>query len=369
MSLHKYNDGQLARLRDIPIVKVLASGELGTFSLAHTAKGVYKSPFREETTPSFHIDETLNRWYDYGQGDGGDVIKLVQLLGHKNFVEACDFLAGFEPGKVVVNAPVIDEARPQHGRCHHEVLAARDLLDGELLEYITKVRHIPLPLARRYCRQITYSTVFEDGHKFNTTSFGFENLHGEYTVRNMSTKSNALRYVEMGALNVSVINADGSRPHIDPVEGNRRPSAATIAPTSGSVMVFEGFIDFLSFLAWTSDRRREGVPETSDVVVLNSVANVRQTLEYLASHGSVFTYLDNDNAGKKATAEIRDYLERNAKGVSFRDVSPSYAGHNDVNEAYVAFDRRRQAEEMASRNKPVHTMSEHAALNQSNGIK
>ena len=41
----------------------------------------YRSPFRpEEKTPSFKIDAQKNVWYDFGMGQGGTIIDLVQNL-------------------------------------------------------------------------------------------------------------------------------------------------------------------------------------------------------------------------------------------------------------------------------------------------
>ena len=34
----------------------------------------YLSPFREETTPSFKVNRNMNRWYDFGDGKGGNII-------------------------------------------------------------------------------------------------------------------------------------------------------------------------------------------------------------------------------------------------------------------------------------------------------
>src|SRR5438045_1559169 len=34
----------------------------------------YLSPFREETTPSFKVNRNMNRWYDFGEGKGGNIV-------------------------------------------------------------------------------------------------------------------------------------------------------------------------------------------------------------------------------------------------------------------------------------------------------
>ncbi len=41
----------------------------------------YLSPFREETQPSFKVNSNMNRWYDFGEGKGGNIIDFgIQFL-------------------------------------------------------------------------------------------------------------------------------------------------------------------------------------------------------------------------------------------------------------------------------------------------
>ena len=40
----------------------------------------YKSPFREETKASFKVNTEINKWYDFGLGQGGNIIALVSEL-------------------------------------------------------------------------------------------------------------------------------------------------------------------------------------------------------------------------------------------------------------------------------------------------
>lgn len=39
--------------------------------------GMYRSPLREDNTPSFKVDYNANLWCDYGTGEGGTLIDLV----------------------------------------------------------------------------------------------------------------------------------------------------------------------------------------------------------------------------------------------------------------------------------------------------
>ncbi len=40
----------------------------------------YNSPIRSENTPSFKVDSSRNEWYDYGLGEGGDILDLIKGL-------------------------------------------------------------------------------------------------------------------------------------------------------------------------------------------------------------------------------------------------------------------------------------------------
>jgi DNA primase len=40
----------------------------------------YYSPFRNETQPSFKVNERLNVWYDHGMGEGGTILDLSAKL-------------------------------------------------------------------------------------------------------------------------------------------------------------------------------------------------------------------------------------------------------------------------------------------------
>ncbi|WP_235208387.1 CHC2 zinc finger domain-containing protein, partial [Saccharicrinis fermentans] len=62
----------------------------------------FKSPFRDESKPSFSVNANKNLWYDFGVGEGGDIISLVRKMHNVDFREALRILGGnqyvaFEP--------------------------------------------------------------------------------------------------------------------------------------------------------------------------------------------------------------------------------------------------------------------------------
>ncbi len=67
-------------------------------------------------------------------------------------------------------------------------------------------------------------------------------------------------------------------------------------------MAFEGFIDFLSYLA-----ERNPLPSI-DSIVLNSVVNLHKAVSFFSRHRVVHALLDNDDAGQKALARLGESL-------------------------------------------------------------
>ena len=80
-------------------------------------------------------------------------------------------------------------------------------------------------------------------------------------------------------------------------------------------------MDYLSYLTLKRDPN-----PLHDAVVLNSVTNLAKALPFIASHERVYTYLDNDEAGRKATAELKKACR------NLSDQSVHYRLHNDLND-------------------------------------
>lgn len=53
----------------------------------------YLSPFREEKTPSFHINVLKNIWYDFGLSQGGNVLDFIMRYKQTDFRGAMIFIA------------------------------------------------------------------------------------------------------------------------------------------------------------------------------------------------------------------------------------------------------------------------------------
>ena len=60
--------------------------------------------------------------------------------------------------------------------------------------------------------------------------------------------------------------------------------------------------------------------------MLNSVTNLAKAIQFIASHERVYTYLDNDEAGRKAASELKEACR------NLSDQSVHYRPHNDLND-------------------------------------
>ncbi len=320
----RYTKEQIDKLKETSMADILR--DLG-YDTRHTASGLYFSPFRTEKSPSFHINDREHKWADLGSTDpslvkagkkaaGGDVIDLVCLLRNCSFGEALDFLASFHPTVSAAKDEIIGPSRSSSpGKIHIERVGS--LASNLLLSYAIEKRCIPEDILKRYCSQVNYRFVREDG----TTSkdyfaIGFPNKGGHWTLRNSVVK------ISSGS-DFTVVGSDGEYLHSD-----------ESVPSSNSVTVFEGFMDFLSWLAW---RGRE-VPGDCDAVILNSTSNTTSALPFLLEHALVIGYFDNDKAGQGHSDWLAaECAKASAPGhqVRYHNGSGAFKGYNDINEAWM----------------------------------
>lgn len=255
-------------------------------------RDMYFSPFREETSASLHIDRSKNLWYDHGAGMGGTNVQLVMLARKCSMQEAYRFIVRLDPTLVP------EEEMKSRTSGTNAIRAVRDIKSDYLLNYFES-RKIPEELARKYCREI----IMRNQQRNQTfTLIGFENNAGGYALKSPSG------YKSSTAAGITTINNKGVRTDI---------------PSAQSVLVFEGFFDFLSWQVMQSS-----LCPSCDVVVLNSVSNLNRASDYLRLHDKIICFLDNDMAGQKAFSSIKTMLPDK----QIADMSHLYQKHKDLNE-------------------------------------
>ena len=254
----------------------------------NTHYGLYLSPLREERTPSFKVDYTQNLWYDFGLGAGGSIIDLVMRLERCDFTQAVRLLSG--GGRTAIPAPASISALPTAPVLR--ILSDIPLRHPALVGYLSS-REIDPTIATAYCREMHYTV---GGRAY--FAVGFRN------------------------------DASGWELRSERFKGCASPKQiTTIDNRSDTAVAFEGCMDFLSYL---SMKRPD--PLRIDAVVLNSVANLPKAIPFLERHSTIQAFFDNDDAGRKATAE----LKRLCPNSTVIDRSHLYREHKDLNEYWQA---------------------------------
>lgn len=244
--------------------------------------GMYLSPYRDERTPSFKVDYNMNVWFDHGTGEGGSIIDLVMKL------ERCDFRGAME--KLENSSFSFHRAESTNfTQSTMQIDSVVSLQNAKLIDYLQSKRSINIDIAKKYCKEVHYSI---NGKPF--FAVGFQSDSGGWELRNEYFK------------------------------GSSSPKGiTTIDNGSDTVMIFEGFMDFLSYLSLKGNSS-----PSIDTTVLNSVTNLAKAISFLQQHKTVHAFLDNDEAGKRAVEQLRQSLP-NSEVV---DQSAFYRNHKDLNE-------------------------------------
>lgn len=244
----------------------------------------YLSPFRKETTPSFKVNRNLNRWYDFGEGKGGNLVDFgikYHNCSVSELLKKIDSNFSFQQQNIQLNQKD-DEAKKI------KVIDERGISSLVLIRYLHR-RRIPLDIATKFCKEIDYELYGR-----NYYAIGFKNNAGGYELRNEKFK------------------ASSSPKDITLIESNAE-----------KLTVFEGFFNFLSYLAI---HHKQEQPATN-FLVLNSTSFFEKSLPLMQSHKSVHLYLDCDTTGQKCMQKALA-IDKD----KFKDERNLYKNYKDLND-------------------------------------
>ena len=251
---------------------------------------MYLSPLRAEKHASFKVNTEINQWYDFGIGKGGNIIDLAELLYKSSDVSyLIHQIERNAPSNVSGSLPTVKPITPQNSFEHLQVLP---ITHPALIKYLVE-RCIDVEMARTVCKELHFDT--RGKHYFG---IGFPNIAGGYEIRNPFFKGC------IAPKDISHFYAEEPK---------------------NVCFVFEGFMDFLSFM--TLRRKENDGLRRQDYLVLNSVSNIQKALESLSHYENVQCFLDNDEAGRKAYQALLMGLK-----VPVIDSSGLYADCKDLNE-------------------------------------
>jgi hypothetical protein len=253
--------------------------------------GLYHCPYREDRNASFKVDYNKNVWYDFGTNEGGSIIDLVMKLNNCLLTEAIAEINQYVTTTARQVNPfsfhgntVFDEKKNETPTTIQNIIPITHPI---LIAWIQE-RKIYLDLADQYCREIHYRNRDKDFF-----SIGFRNDNDGYELSSPPDFKGCISPKDI----------------------------TTIKNNSNTCLVFEGLWDFLSYLTLQKvDKSKH------DVAVLNSVANLQKAMNFLKTHREIYTYLDNDDAGRKATELIKSNC------ISVNNRSEQYAGFKDMND-------------------------------------
>lgn len=265
---------------------------------------LYYSPFRTERTASFNVNASKNVWYDFGDGNGGDILNFVcKYLQHQGedstMTDALRWLGNMSGQDAGKNIIAIAEKQSEPS----ETIVLQKVSDIEhkgLVNYL-EGRGIPAETAKAYLKEAIVLNTKTD-KKFHVLCL--QNENEGYELRNEVFKG--------------CIVAKG----ITFIRGENAPAK--------EVHIFEGFMDFLSALVEKGKRFK------GDSIILNSVTSLPQAFAYLKNYPyeTINSWLDNDKAGALATQTLREFAD-SVGNVRFQDKKKTFAPHKDVNEWHM----------------------------------
>ena len=279
----------------IPLEEVLQN--LGHLPTKQNEKEAwFLSPFSTENHASFKLDKRNNVWYLHSEGIGGNNIDFMMKYLKASVKEVLEWaekqhFSSFQPQNSIQKQNSLKQ--------NYQITEIKELQNENLKDYLhqrglsTKV----YPLVKEIHFTIGEKKLY---------AIGFENLSEGWELRNSFYKGSLLKK------DISVINLNNDK------------------KKNKNVVVFEGFMDALSFVEMKPFFK-------GDVLVMNSISLLNKAKEYLKHYSEIHLFLDNDKAGKICKNEIlKSFPEA-------KNHSEIYALHKDLND-YLQFKNNTEIE-------------------------
>lgn len=248
----------------------------------------YKSPFREERTASFKVNLETNTYYDFGEGIGGTVVDFwckYKSCDVKTTIKEVSSLFSF-PEQRIITKPIFKRGSFKKSESRIVIHEVKPLFSYPLKKYLTS----------RGLSQRVYPYIKEVNYENSAGRFdaiGFKNDLEGFELRNEKYKGCSSKTI------TSLIKED-----------------------STTLSVFEGFIDFLSYL--------ERTQTDESFLILNSLAMSQKAKTLFTKFEKVKLFLDNDSAGKTLTRELLSEFS------NVIDQSSTYGEYEDYNDFHVS---------------------------------
>lgn len=266
----------------------------------------FRSPLRDEKTASFCVSRERNVWFDFGTGEGGTFIDLAlrvyrkevqRIVDNRGVSEVTALLGVLSNDNSRLKRLQLSDVPAADAGDEFLNVASGPLVSPCLLSYL-RDRQISPSFGQRFCCEVNYLL-----RRKRYFGIGFKNDSGGFEVRNAYFKGCLI------AKDISTVTE-----YCD--------------VRSPVVCVFEGFMDFLSFLTLREkcDELCSMVP-SCDFIIMNSVYTLNRLVVALQDYKEVFCFLDNDTAGRTCTETIAGCCPG-----TVHDMAPLYKEFKDVND-------------------------------------
>ena len=280
---------------------------LGFNPIKETNNGYqFKSPFNpQEKTASFFIFKNsdsgrFTNFKDYSSGTGGDMYKFIMTYFHLDFKSAKnkinELLNIQEHNQPIKTAPSFSFNQQKESKKisekQYKIKKVSTLKNKALENYLIERGLKTIELHKKYISEIYYQIDNK-----NYFALCFVNDAGGREIRNKYFKGS------FGKKNISLV---------------------VPTPTDKRVKIFEGFIDFLSYLEINKNA------PLSNYLILNSVSLRERALNALNGKFELLElYLDNDRAGNETT---EFFMQNFSNSI---DKRVHYKEYKDLNEFLV----------------------------------
>ena len=283
---------------EIPLRDLL--GTLGFYHVETKKAGSelwYKSPFRpDEERAKFVVNVKTNKWFDFKKRETGDkkgsVLEFIKMYKNCGISEAFKFLLSL---KIVPCNKELEVDKKDSRNVNYSIHTISKICDRQYLQYLES-RGVNTDIAGNYLVQLKYFK--HDGQKIPNYGIAMENDAGGFELRGLGDDK-----FKDKVLNTGITTIDKSK---------------------NTVSVFEGFLDFLALLTM-----KDISSLSNDAIILHTTNNVRLAINKIKAkqYKKVFSFLDRDDEGNKATEQLINGLP-----IEVKDMRYLYEGFNDIND-------------------------------------
>jgi hypothetical protein len=271
MAIKRFTDEEIYKANNVNIVDYINDLKLDTKRAGRT--------LRVEGYGGLYIDPSKNRWNCFAKGEGGGPIQLVMFLENKSWVEAIKTLLGSSYESSLIKPNYRDIEKEENKEFS---LPEKNNTYRHMIAYLIKARNIEKDVVYKF---IQNNMLYED-KKRNCVFIGC-NKEGEPKYAGLrGTNQNRVFKGE-------VLNSD--KAHSFNITNN----------DSDTLYVFESPIELMSYMSIYKQVHNKDF--NYNAISLGGVTDValEQFLIDNRSVSNIYLCLNNDEAGREATEEIK----------------------------------------------------------------